>query len=276
MNDQDVTSNHRQAAILDALRRAGGTARVQSLASTLDVSDETIRRNLRRLAEGGLVQKLHGGARLVERAVEADLQTRIQENAGPKRRIAQEVARLVADGTSLFLDVGSTTNHIADALQSHADLSIVTNSVAVAFKLAMRNGNRVFFAGGELRANDGGSFGPEALEFLQNFRLDLAVISTSAICPQRGFLFSDLSEAQLARTMVQNASRCVVAADSRKFRRTAPISLGDPRQIDVLVCDEVPPPEIQDAAREWGTKICIADVPVHLAADRKSAVSAHR
>ncbi|HPB99877.1 MAG TPA: DeoR/GlpR family DNA-binding transcription regulator, partial [Polyangiaceae bacterium] len=258
MNDLDFTSNHRQAEILDAWRKAGGTARIQSLAIALDVSDETIRRNLRRLAEGGLVEKMHGGARLVERAVEADLNTRLQEHAEPKRRIAEEVARLVEDGTSLFLDVGSTTNLIADALQGHSSLSIVTNSVAVAYKLAMRNGNRVFFAGGELRPNDGGSFGPEALDFLRNFRLDLAVISTSGVCPERGFLFSDLSEVQLARTMMQNAARCVVAADSRKFHRTAPISLGDPKQIDVLVCDEPPPDEILMAARGWGTMICVA------------------
>lgn len=258
MNDLDFTSNHRQAEILDALRRAGGTARTQSLASALDVSDETIRRNLRRLAEGGLVEKLHGGARLVERAIEADLNTRLQEQAEPKRRIAEEVSRLVEDGTSLFLDVGSTTNLIADALQGHSGLSIATNSVAVAFKLAMRNGNRVFFAGGELRPNDGGSFGPEALEFLQNFRLDLAVISTSGVCPRRGFLFSDLSEAQLARTMLQNAARRVVAADARKFHRTAPIALGDPQQIDVLVCDEEPPEEIRAAAKGWGTVIRVA------------------
>lgn len=258
MTDLDFTSNHRQAEILDALRKAGGRARIQSLANALDVSDETIRRNLRRLAEGGLVEKLHGGARLVERAVEADLNTRLQEHAGPKRRIAEQVARMIPDESSLFLDVGSTTNLIADALQGHAGLCIVTNSVAVAFKLAMRNGNRVFFAGGELRANDGGSFGPDALGFLQNFRLDLAVISTSGVCPQRGFLFSDLSEAQFARAMIGNATRSVVAADSRKFHRTAPIALGDPQRIDVLVCDEEPPEEIALAARSWGTTICVA------------------
>ncbi|MFN4193807.1 MAG: DeoR/GlpR family DNA-binding transcription regulator [Tabrizicola sp.] len=258
MADLDSTSNHRQAEILEALRKAGGSARIQSLASALEVSDETIRRNLRGLVAGGLVQKHHGGARLVERAVEADLNTRLQEHAEPKRRIAAEVARLVEDGTSVFLDVGSTTSLIAEALQRHSGLSVVTNSVAVAYRLAMRNGNRVFFAGGELRANDGGSFGPEALAFVRNFRLDLAVISTSGICPQRGLMFSDLSEAQLARAMVGQSARCIVAADSRKFHRTAPILLGDPRDIDILVTDEDPPEELAAAARQWGTVIRVA------------------
>lgn len=259
MSDLDPTSNQRQAEILHALRRAGGAARVQRLAHELDVSDETIRRNLRRLAKGGLVEKLHGGARLVEHAVEADLQTRLMEQAEPKRRIAGVVAGMVPDGSSLFLDVGSTTSFIADALHAHRGLTIVTNSVAVAYKLATRNGNRVFFAGGELRANDGGAFGPEALGFLEYFMLDLAILSTSGICPERGFLFSDLSEARLTRTMMRRATRCIVAADMRKFHRIAPVSLGDPTEIDLLVCDAAPPGDIAAAAADWGVSIRVAD-----------------
>lgn len=261
MNDLDFTSNLRQSEILDALRRAGGTARVQSLVSELEVSDETIRRNLRRLADGGLVEKLHGSARLVEHAFEADIQTRLQESAGPKRRIADVVASFIKDGTSLFLDVGSTTSFIADALHAHKGLTVVTNSVAVAYKLATRNGNCVYFAGGELRANDGGTFGPEALKFMEYFSLDMAIISASGICPERGFLFSDLSEARLTRAMVERSTRCIVAADMRKFQRIAPISLGDPRDIDLLVCDAPPPDDVLAAAEIWGVTICTAEDP---------------
>ncbi len=254
----EFTSNHRQVEILDALRRSGGAARIQSLAAALDVSDETIRRNIRRLAEEGLVEKLHGGARLVERVDEPDLQTRLLENIPGKRRIAERVAAMVPDGSSLFLDVGSTTSFIADALQVRSRLCVITNSLAVAWKLATRNANRVFFAGGELRALDGGTFGPEALEFIDNFTADLAIVSTTGICPDRGFLHADLSEARLARKMIARASRCIVAADSRKFHRLAPISLGDPSQVDLLVCDAPPPEVIRAAAEGWGTTICVA------------------
>lgn len=258
MQPSDPSPNHRQIEILDALRRAGGSARIQNLAHLLEVSDETIRRNIRRLEEEGLVKRQHGGARLAEPADEADLETRLQESSASKRRIARHVAAMIPNGCSLFLDVGSTTNFIAGALQSHSKLTVMTNSVAVAYKLATRNGNRVFFAGGELRANDGGTFGPEALSFLDFFSADLAVISASGICPERGFLISDLAEARLTRMMIARAARCIVAADARKFHRVAPISLGDPRSVGLLVCDEQPPEEIIRAARGWGTAIEIA------------------
>lgn len=270
MSETDFASNHRQAEILDALRRAGGTARIQNLASQLDVSDETIRRNIRRLAAEGVVEKLHGGARLVERVIEGDLQTRLQEYAGPKRRIAEKVASLIDDGTSIFLDVGSTTSFIADALQSHKGLTIVTNSIAVAYRLSTRNDNRVFFAGGELRPTDGGTFGPEALQFLNFFRMDIAVISASGICPRRGFLLSDLSEARFTRAMLDRSSRCIVATDQRKFHRIAPITLGDPMDVDMLVCDAEPPSDILAAAEIWGTTICVANES-HSALERKRA-----
>lgn len=258
LQEPEVTGNHRQVEILEALRRAGGAARIQSLASALEVSDETIRRNIRRLAEDGLVEKLHGGARLVERVDEADLETRLLENIPGKRRIAQRVAAMVPDGASLFLDVGSTTSFIADALQARSRLSVFTNSLAVAWKLATRNGNRVFFAGGELRPSDGGTFGPEALDFLEYFTADLAIISATGLCPDRGFLLADLSEARLARKMVDRAARVIVAADSRKFHRLAPVSLGDPSQIDHLVCDEAPPEVIRAAAEGWGITVTVA------------------
>lgn len=257
-SEPEFSSNHRQVEILDALRRAGGAARTHSLANALGVSDETIRRNIRRLAEEGLVEKLHGGARLVERVSEADLQTRLLENIPGKRRIAARVAAMVPDDSTLFLDVGSTTSFIADALQSHSRLTVITNSVAVAWKLATRNANRVFFAGGEVRPVDGGTSGPEALDFMDWFTADMAIISATGLCPDRGFLFSDLSEARMARRMMSRAARVIVAADSRKFHRLAAISLGDPSDVDQLVCDATPPEVIRAAAESWGISISVA------------------
>lgn len=256
--ETEFSSNHRQVEILDALRRAGGAARIHSLAAALNVSDETIRRNIRGLAEEGLVEKLHGGARLVERVDEADLQTRLLENIPGKRRIAARVAAMVPDGSTLFLDVGSTTSFIADALQSHSRLTVITNSLAVAWKLATRNHNRIFLAGGEVRPLDGGTFGPEALDFMEYFSVDMAIISATGICPDRGFLFSDLSEARMARKMMARAARVILAADSRKFHRLAAISLGDPAAVDHLVCDAAPPDVIRAAAEGWGVSISVA------------------
>lgn len=253
-----TTSNHRQGEILAALRRSGGSARIQTLAQALGVTDETVRRNIRRLEGAGIVDKVHGGARLRAPLTEGDLQARVGEAPEAKRRIAECVAGLLPDGASLFLDVGSTTTYIAEALRDHRNLIVITNSLTVAGRLATRNGNRIFFAGGELRAHDGGSFGSDAMAFVRNFQADFAVLSATAISADHGILLFDLDEARFARAIIAQARSTIVAADARKFTRTAPVTVGDPHRISILVCDAAPPAPLAEAARLWGTRIKIA------------------
>lgn len=253
-----ILPNHRQQEILDALRRAGGSLRVQRLARELQVSEETVRRNLKRLADSGQVEKTHGGARLAGGDVEGDFQERLRLNPDAKQTIARHVAGQVRDGSSLFLDVGSTTSYIADALRDHSDLLVVTNSVSVAYKLATRGGNRVYMAGGALRAHDGGAFGAEAMAFANNFKTDLAVLSTAGITAENGFMLFDLEEANFSRAILSNAQRRWVAADSTKFGRPAPITLCDPSLIDRLISDAAPPADLARAAARWGTAVEIA------------------
>lgn len=254
----DTHPNHRQQEILNALRRAGGSLRVHRLADQLQVSAETVRRNLKHLADGGLVEKMHGGARLAGNMAETDFQQRLRQNPEAKQVIARHMAAMIADGTSLFLDVGSTTSYIADALRDHSHLLVVTNSVSVAYKLSTRGGNQVYMAGGLLRAHDGGAFGAEAMTFANNFKTDLAVLSTTGITAENGFMLMDLEEANFSRAILSNAARRIVASDSSKFGHAAPITLCEPDLIDTLVCDAPPPADLARAARRWGTDIKIA------------------
>ncbi|WP_281967328.1 DeoR/GlpR family DNA-binding transcription regulator [Roseovarius nanhaiticus] len=250
---------HRQQEIIDALRRAGGSLRVGRLATEMGVSEETVRRNLKVLADAGHVTKMHGGARLAEMPGEGDFQHRLSIGASAKQRIARHVAGMIPDGSSVFLDVGSTTSYIADALRDHRDLMVVTNSVSVAYKLATRGGNRVYMAGGALRAHDGGAFGAEAMAFARNFKTDLAVLSTAGITAENGFMLFDLEEANFSREIIKGAARRIVAADAAKFGRAAPITLCDPAVIDTLVTDAAPPADLARAARDWSLEIEVAD-----------------
>ena len=251
-------SNHRQKEILEELRRSGGSMRIHALAEQLQVTEETVRRNLRRLADDGIVERMHGGVRLAEETGEADFNARFQENPEAKRRIARHVAAMLPHEASLFLDIGSTTAHIADALRDHRRLVVVTNSVYVAFRLATRNENRVFMAGGMLRPHDGGAFGSDAMTFATNFKTDFAILSSAGITP-KGFMLFDLDEARFSRLIMQQATTCIMAADSSKFGREAPVDIGHPSQVDCLVCDTPPPTEIEIAARtSWGTEIQVA------------------
>lgn len=244
--------------IIETLRRSGGSSRIAALAASLGVSEETVRRNLRQLSEDGLVHKVHGAVHLVEPKTEPSFSDRMQVNPEAKQRIAAQVAALVPEGASLFLDVGATTAYIARALQGHANLFIVTNSVAVAHSLAARNGNRVFMPGGELRAHDGGVFGLETLDFVARFQTDFAILSTAAIDPAHGFSLFDLDEARFSHAIMDRATTRLMAADSSKFGRRAPIALARPERIDLLVTDALPPAELAERLSRWEIEVLVA------------------
>lgn len=251
--------NHRQQEILNVLQKAGGSARIHSIAQTLDVSEETVRRNIKLLATAGTVEKLHGGVRITGSAEETTFQQRLQENPEPKQRIAHKVAQMIPNGSSLFLDIGSTTAFIADALRDHQKLLVVTNSIAVAYKLATRNNNRVFMAGGELRSHDGGAFGTDAMNFTDNFHTDFAVLSAAGINAINGFMLFDLEEAKFSRLIMAKSATRIIAADASKFNRQAPVTIGKPALVDYLVCEALPPDDIVNACENWTTEITLAD-----------------
>jgi len=223
-----------------------GSCRIADLAIRLSVSEETIRRNVRQMAEQGLVRKVHGGVHLPELLQEPSFQLRMNEERVAKERIARRVAAMIQDGDSLILDIGSTTAYVAQALKNHHDLSVVTNSLAVAQLLAPRKDNRVFLAGGELRAHDGGAFGVDAHAFVRQFDVRYAVLSVSAIDGINGFMVYDMQEAAFSRVIMERAEQVIVAADGTKFERRgrAPVRLVEPKAIDFLVTDAPPPKRV--------------------------------
>lgn len=252
-----MRSSPRDRAILERLEETG-TARVEELARGLGVTGETVRRALNRLEAAGRVARVHGGAHLKDWGPEPSFAQRMQVNPGPKRRIAEAVARMLPDGASVFLDVGSTTAYVAQALRARRDLFVVTNSLPVAQALAGVNGNRVFMAGGELRAHDGGAFGAEALEFLRQFRVGHAVLSVAAVNAEGGFLLQDLREAEFSRAMIARAETVIVAADAAKFGHTAPIAVAPPGSFHHLVTETAPDAALAAYFAAAGIKVTLA------------------
>ncbi|MCP4432348.1 MAG: DeoR/GlpR transcriptional regulator [Gammaproteobacteria bacterium] len=239
-------NNHREREILEELRHQGGSCRIQRLAECLNVSEETIRRNVKSLAKAGVVRKVHGGVHLSESHIEQPFNRRLTVNKEAKWEIAEKMADIINPGDTLFLDIGSTTAHIANSLVKHRDLFIVTNSITVAQTLATKNNNRVFLAGGELRAHDAGAFGQEALDFVSQFNAQYAVLSVAAINAEVGFMVQDVREAVFSRAIAARSRVTIVAADDEKFGKTAPIILDSPGSFEILVTNQAPPQEIQD------------------------------
>lgn len=242
MPKQDAITNQRAQEILREIQLAGGSCRIGFLARKLTVSDETIRRNIKNLEASGLVKKVHGGVSLSGSVsvVEPPFQRRMDRNTETKKALAAHVADMIENGDSLFLDVGSTAAYVAQALQNHKDLYVVTNSIAVAHMLTARNNNRVFLAGGELRPLDGAAFGQDALSFIKRFNVQYAVMSVATINASSGFMLYEIQEAEISCAALKQARVSIVIADSSKFDSRAPITIQTPHDINILVTDAQP------------------------------------
>ena len=158
----------RQTQILSLVREQG-TCSVADLAQALDVSFETVRRDIKPLVDSREVSRRHGSIALPHELGEAPFERRLREHFAAKRAIARRAARLIEDGDSLMLDTGTTTSIFARELLKKRDLTVVTNSSDIARTLATVNGNRVYMAGGELNGSNGAAFGPSAIAFAASF-----------------------------------------------------------------------------------------------------------
>ena len=257
-NNGNDDTTHRAVEILELLQSLGGSARTSQLADALGVSKETVRRTVKKLSKRKVVARVHGGVFLTGDVSVPDFFRRIGEQPREKKRIAKAAASLVSDGSSLFLDVGSTTNFVADALAERSGLHVVTNSVNVAKSLMQQNGNRVHFAGGELQMDKCGTFGRETLQFIDRFYFDIAILSADAFDRDHGFLLRDTDEAEIANSVARRSRKTMFVVDHTKFSLTAPLISGGPGGIDILVTDSIPSAQISESLARWGTEVIVA------------------
>ncbi len=249
---------HRALELLETLRRLGGSARTSHLADIMNVSEETIRRTVKKLSRDGTVSRAHGGVYLALEHSSSPIHLRIRDQADQKFKMAAILLGMVDDGSSLFLDVGSTTIFAAEALRAKKNLTIVTNSLSVAQILMNHNQNRVFVAGGELENTLGGTFGSATQKFVEKFTLDFAILSSIAIDEKRGFLLDNSLEAELAQTYISQARKSVMMADSTKIGQRAPIISCPPRDIDFFITDRPLQPNFARAMEKWEIQVITA------------------
>lgn len=251
-------ATERQNAIVAAVESTG-VAGIADLAASLGVSDETIRRDIRYLAERGLVRKVHGGVALPDPLRETAFRQRMGERTQAKRAIARAAAALIAPGETVILDTGTTTAYVAQAMTELRDLLVVTNSTDIARTLAGGQGNRVYMACGELRADDGAVLGHHAISYVRQFQAHSAILSIGALDPLIGLMDHHVAEADFSTAVIAHAERAIVVADHTKFARRAPVRFAGLDQIDVVVTDRALPREAADAIEAAGVTLVVAD-----------------
>jgi DeoR family glycerol-3-phosphate regulon repressor len=214
-----------------------GQLSVEALAARFGVSAETIRRDLTVLSDGGMIRKVHGGARAPRLQAEGSLDERMGEDAEAKQRIAAKLVQIVEPGETLFIDTGSTTLACAEALAAVAPLTVITNSVLIARVLGRNDAIRVLMLGGRYAPGNAQTVGPDTVRQIAAFRADRAILTPAAIDAAGGIMDADLDEAQVARAMHEHARRTVVVSAAAKFGREATFRVCPVAAADMLVSD---------------------------------------
>ena len=228
----------RQAEIV-ALARDAGRVVVDDLAARFAVTPQTIRRDLNELCDGGVLTRVHGGALIASSVANLAYEARRLMAQEQKRRIGERAAAEIPDNSSLFINLGTTTEEVATSLAGRRGLLVVTNNINVATVLYRNRLIEVVVAGGNIRPTDGGIVGHMAAELIRHYSVDIAVIGTSAIDAEGTLLDYDAREVQVSRAIIENARRVILVADGTKFTRRAPVRIARLDEIDLLVTDRL-------------------------------------
>jgi DeoR family glycerol-3-phosphate regulon repressor len=253
--------SRRQIEIIDALRETG-RATVEELSARFAVTPQTIRRDLNEMSEARLVTRIHGGAMIASGVANLAYEARKQVEGPHKRLIGQAAAALIPHNSSLFINIGTTTEEVAHALMDHSGLLVITNNLNVAAELHSNAAINLIIAGGSVRASDGGIVGAATVELIRQFRVDTAVIGTSAIDDDGTLLDFDIREVTVSRAIIENARRVILVTDSTKFKRTAPVRIATLAEIDVLVTDRLPAGPFADLCRKHEVEVIETGDPI--------------
>jgi DeoR family glycerol-3-phosphate regulon repressor len=254
-----LTPNPRQAGVLATVHELGSVT-VETLAERFGVTLQTVRRDVKLLADAGLLARFHGGVRLPASTTENIAYPQRQSlNDEAKRLIARAVARAVPEGCSLILNIGTTTEAIARELLQHRGLRVITNNLNVAAILSDNPDCEVIVAGGVVRNRDRGIVGEATVEFIAQFRVDIGLIGISGIEADGTLRDFDYREVKVAQAIMRASRQVWLAADHSKFNRPAMVEVGRLDQVDSLFTDSAPPPAFATLLAEAGVACVTGD-----------------
>jgi DeoR/GlpR family transcriptional regulator of sugar metabolism len=251
---KDLLPHERQSIILARLNTQGRVLAAQ-LAEEMAVSEDSIRRDLRDLAQRGLCRRVYGGA-LSLAPTPAPLTERIGAPAPALHALASAAAAIVQRGQTLFLDAGSTNLAIAQALPGDLDLTVVTNAPGIAAALFNQPGIATVLIGGRVDARSGACIGAKALRDAQAIHCDLYFMGTCALEIDAGITAFDYEEAEFKRALVAGSNALVVPLLAVKFDTVAPYRVVDCSDIDHLVIESDSRTEpLLDELRQLGCQV---------------------
>lgn len=222
----------RKSRILAILQRSEN-ARTLDIATELNVSRETVRRDLLELQEAGLLDRVHGGATIGPGSEEEPFQIRMRRNWSEKLEIGRHALTLLKPGEVIFLDAGSTTAAFAEVMRYHytPDIQVITNLQSAAQSLR----DRALMLGGRFAEEVPATFGELTLAEIRRFHVDTAIISPTAVHAKHGLMYYHLHECEVARAMCEQAARVIVLADKSKMDAISRVNLGPLNMADFII-----------------------------------------
>ena len=255
-----LLKEERQQLILDTLRD-NRQATVAELSSRFDVSEVTIRRDLREMAARGVLRRAHGGAVAAAPALpEPPVIQRMVRVQNCKEWIGRAAAALVSDGDSVFIGSGSTATFVARCLTERQDLTVVTNALTIAIELAAAEGVTVVVTGGMMRDSELSLIGHITEQSLREVRVDKVILGMRAISLEGGMTNDYLPEVMTDRTIIEMAPELILVADHAKFGTVASAYVAPVERITTLVTDPGTDPETLARLEEMGICVIVAGV----------------
>jgi DeoR family transcriptional regulator of aga operon len=255
--------NQRSEQIIKLLLRVG-SATIEEMLAVAGSSAPSIRRDLARLENRGLIRRTHGGATLVEPLLyepfryDSTFLAREQRYAEEKRRIGLAAAELVQTNETVGLTAGTTTTHIGRSLRHREKIQVVTNAINIGMELCNQPGIRTYLTGGVVPwAWSFSLTGNAALTFLDDVYMDKVFLSVTGLDVERGARTLEADEALVYRKMVKQSKQVIVAADSSKLGKVSPAFICPSNEIHVLITDTGATPEILAHFERQGTRILL-------------------
>lgn len=247
----------RRVIILNQLE-AEGQVDVISLSKTLEVSEVTIRNDLKRLEQKNALIRARGGAIKIDRVgIDFALSAKNKQNYEQKRRIGKAAAELVEEGDTIILDSGTTTMEITKNLANITELTVITNALNIASQLAEHPRANIIIPGGFLRKNSLSLIGATAEESFKNYFCDKLFLAVDGFSAAYGLSTPNVEEAHLNRVMMAISKQVIVVADSSKFHKRSFAFIAPISDIDILVTDSGIPTDDQKKLESAGIKIII-------------------
>jgi len=249
--------NKRQHDILSLAEKEGYVG-VENLAETFEVTQQTIRRDINNLCDQELLTRTHGGAFYSSGVRNFAYKSRKSLASDEKKEIADAVAAIIPDNSSIVINIGTTTEQVAESLLSHQGLKVITNNINIVNIFAQSNNAEVWLAGGKVRNLDSAVIGKNTADFIKQFKVDYAVVGVSAIDNDGSLMDFDYEEVIVSKAIFEHCRKLILVADNLKFDRTAPMLIGNISEIDTLVTDIQPSPEIINLCNTNNINIIVA------------------